>query len=254
MSHFHSVLVADDEASVRHVLTLALAQRGLEVRAVSDGEEALKELAARPYDILISDVRMPKMDGLALLQAARALHPDLTVVVMSAYGTKELALEAIKAGAYDFVQKPFRPEEILFVLQKAEERGRLVRENLRLRNPGLAGTPLDRLVGQSEQILEIKRQIARVAPVSNTVVITGESGTGKELVARAIHDLSPRAAMSFVALNCGAVPEGLVESELFGHARGAFTDARVARRGLFAEADGGTLFLDEVGELPPLCR
>ncbi|MGV3620466.1 MAG: sigma-54-dependent transcriptional regulator [Archangium sp.] len=250
MPTLRNVLIADDEASIRHVLTLVLAENGYEVRAVSDGEEALKELAARPYDVVLSDVRMPKLDGIALLEKAMALNPELTFLVMSAYGSKDLALEAVAKGAYDFIQKPFKPEEVVFVLRKAEERQRLVRENKRLRAGPLASGPLDRLLGSSEPMAALKKQISRLAPVTSTVLINGESGTGKELVARALHELSPRAAMPFVAVNCGAIAPTLIESELFGHARGAFTDARTARRGLFAEADGGTIFLDEVGELP----
>jgi two-component system response regulator AtoC len=250
MALFRSILVADDEPSVRHVLTLVLSGLGYEVRAVSDGEEALRELGARGYDVLLCDVRMPRRDGLSVLRQALAEHPGLTVVVMSAYGSQEQALEAVGAGAYDYVRKPFKPEEIVFVLRKAEERERLLRENRRLRGVGGAA-PVEHILGESEPLRVVLRQVERLAPVGTTILITGESGTGKELVARALHARSPRAAMPFVAVNCGAIPGGLIESELFGHARGAFTDARTARRGLFSEADGGTLFLDEVGELPP---
>ena len=250
MSAFRSVLIADDEASIRHVLTLVLSAQGYEVRTVADGEEALKELGTHQYDVLISDVRMPKVDGMALLKSALAQWPDLTCLVMSAYGSKDQALEAVAAGAYDFIQKPFKPEEVVFILKKAEERLRLVRENRRLKAKDVASAPLDRMLGSSEPMASLRRQIQRVAPVSSTVLITGESGTGKELVARAIHELSPRVAMPFVTVNCGAIPAGLIESELFGHAKGAFTDARQAKRGLFSDADGGTLFLDEIGELP----
>jgi two-component system response regulator AtoC len=250
MALFRSILVADDEPSVRHVLTLVLSGLGYEVRAVADGEEALRELSARAYDVLLCDVRMPRLDGLSVLRQALAEHPGLTVVVMSAYGSQEQALEAVGAGAYDYVRKPFKPEEIVFVLRKAEERERLLRENRRLQ--GVDGAmPVERILGESEPLRVVLRQVERLAPVGTTILITGESGTGKELVARALHARSPRAAMPFVAVNCGAIPGGLIESELFGHARGAFTDARTARRGLFSEADGGTLFLDEVGELPP---
>jgi two-component system response regulator AtoC len=248
MPTFRSILVADDEPSIRHVLTLVLTEHGYEVRAVADGEEALRELAARSYDVLLTDVRMPKRDGLSVLRQAMASHPELTVLVMSAYGSQEQALEAVGAGAYDYVQKPFKPEEIVFVLRKAEERERLVRENRRLKTAGTA--PLERILGESEGLHAVLRQVDRLAPVHTTVLITGESGTGKELIARALHERSPRAALPFVAVNCGAIPAGLIESELFGHAKGAFTDARTAKHGLFSEADGGTLFLDEVGELP----
>jgi two-component system response regulator AtoC len=247
---FRTILVADDEPSIRHVLTLVLSDRGYEVRAVADGEEALSELTARAYDVLICDVRMPKLDGLALLRKALEQSPELTCVVMSAYGSAEAALEAVALGAYDYVQKPFKPEEMVLVLRKAEERQRLVKENRRLKPGGQDVDALQRLVGDSEAMKQVHRQIRKLAPVSTTVLVVGESGTGKELVARALHALSPRAAMPFVAVNCGAIPAGLIESELFGHARGAFTDARTAKRGLFAEGDGGTVFLDEVGELP----
>jgi two-component system response regulator AtoC len=250
MSMLRSVLVADDEASIRHVLSLVLQGEGYEVRAVSNGEEALAELEARDYDAVVSDVRMPRVDGLALLQRALARQPDLTFVVMSAYGQPEAALAAVAAGAFDYVSKPFKPEEVVLVLKKAEERRRLVTENRRLRRSGTEKGPLERIVGNSEPIRLLQKQILKLAPVSTTVLITGESGTGKELVARALHELSPRAAMPFVPVNCGAIPPGLLESELFGHARGAFTDAKTAKRGLFAEADGGTLLLDEAGELP----
>jgi two-component system response regulator AtoC len=251
MSLFRTILVADDEPSIRHILTLVLTDRGYDVRAVSDGDEALRELAARDYDVLLSDVRMPKKDGLTVLREALAAHPGLTAVVMSAYGSQEQALEAVSAGAFDYVQKPFKPEEIVFVLRKAEERERLRRENRRLKEASLPATSGDgHILGGSAALQAVLRQVARLAPVDTTVLISGESGTGKELVARELHTRSPRAPMAFVAVNCGAIPSGLIESELFGHAKGAFTDARTAKRGLFSEADGGTLFLDEVGELP----
>ncbi len=250
MGIFRSILVADDEPSIRHVLSLVLSEKGYEVRAVSDGEEALKELALRPYDVVISDVRMPKLDGLALLQQAQGQWPGLTFLVMSAYGSQDAALQAVASGAYDYVQKPFKPEEVVFVLKKAEERERLVKENRRLREVRVGTSPLERIIGDGEAIKLVHQQVSKVAPVHTTVLITGESGTGKELVARAIHELSPRAALPYVAIECGAIPPGLIESELFGHARGAFTDAHSAKRGLFSEADGGTVFLDEVGELP----
>ncbi|TSC32259.1 sigma-54 dependent transcriptional regulator [Corallococcus sp. Z5C101001] len=250
MPLFRTILVADDEPSIRHILTLVLTDKGYDVRAVADGDEALRELSARAYDVLLTDVRMPRRDGLSVLRAALADHPGLTVVVMSAYGSQEQALEAVQAGAYDYVQKPFKPEEIVLVLRKAEERERLVRENRRLHEAQLPGASGGHILGHSAALQTVLKQVARVAPVDTTVLISGESGTGKELIARELHGKSRRSAMPFVAVNCGAIPHGLLESELFGHAKGAFTDARTARRGLFAEADGGTLFLDEVGELP----
>src|SRR5881398_157882 len=193
---------------------------------------------------------MPKMDGLSLVRAVQQVAPDATVIVMSAYGSHDLAIEAMKAGAYDYLGKPFRPDEVLLVLRKAEERERLRAENRRLRREIEATRGVAAVVAGSAAMKEVLRLAQKVAPAKTTVLITGESGTGKELIARALHDLSPRAERPFVAVNCGAIPETLIESELFGHAKGAFTDARTAKRGLFEEADGGTLLLDEVGELP----
>ncbi|MGZ6123625.1 MAG: sigma-54-dependent transcriptional regulator [Myxococcales bacterium] len=246
------VLIADDEESIRHVLTELLHERGYEVRAVADGEEAVRELSTRDYDAMVTDVRMPKMNGLDLVRAAQTVSPETTIIVMSAYGSHELAIEAMKAGAYDYLGKPFRPDEVLLVLRKAEERERLRRENLRLREEVSRRTP--QLVAEGPAMKEVMRVVQKVAPTPTTVLIEGESGTGKELVARALHALSPRADCPFVAVNCGAIPETLIESELFGHAKGAFTDARTAKRGLFEEADGGTLLLDEIGELPLLVQ
>jgi two-component system, NtrC family, response regulator AtoC len=242
------VLIADDEESIRHVLSEMLNERGYEVRAVADGEEAVRELSSRDYDALVTDVRMPKMNGLDLIRVAQTVSPETTIIVMSAYGSHDLAIEAMKAGAYDYLGKPFRPDEVLLVLRKAEERERLRRENLRLRQEMSRRAP--QLLAEGPAMKEVLRLVQKVAPTPTTILIEGESGTGKELVARALHDLSPRAERPFVAVNCGAIPEQLIESELFGHAKGAFTDARTAKRGLFEEADGGTLLLDEIGELP----
>jgi len=247
---FRSVLVVDDEPSMRHLLSVILADRGYEARAVASAEDALKELAAREYDLVLTDVRMPGMDGIALLREAQRLQPDATVIVMSAYGSQEAAIEAMKAGAYDFVSKPFRPDEVVLVLRKAEERERLARENRRLRGELAAAYRPEHIVGASEAVQELLRRVRKVAPQKTTVLLHGESGTGKELVARAVHELSPRASFPFVAVNCGAIPAELLESELFGHVKGAFTDASRNKKGLAAEADGGTLFLDEIGELP----
>jgi len=245
-----SILIADDEEPIRHVLTVLLSEHGFFVRAVKDGEEALRELSARDYDALVTDVRMPRVDGLQLVRTVQEQSPDTTVIVMSAYGSHDLALEAMKAGAYDYLGKPFRPDEVLLVLRKAEERERLRAENRRLRREIEASRGTGAIVAESAPMKEVLRLLHKVAPAKTTVLITGESGTGKELIARALHDLSPRAERPFVAVNCGAIPEQLIESELFGHAKGAFTGAVAAKRGLFEEADGGTLLLDEVGDLP----
>jgi two-component system response regulator AtoC len=245
-----SILIADDEEPIRHVLTVLLSEHGFFVRAVKDGEEALRELAARDYDALVTDVRMPRIDGLQLVRTVQEQSPDTTVIVMSAYGSHDLAIEAMKAGAYDYLGKPFRPDEVLLVLRKAEERERLRAENRRLRREIEASRGTGAIVAESPAMKEVVRLLHKVAPAKTTVLITGESGTGKELIARALHESSPRGERPFVAVNCGAIPEQLIESELFGHAKGAFTGAVSAKRGLFEEADGGTLLLDEVGDLP----
>jgi two-component system response regulator AtoC len=247
---FRSILVVDDDPAMRHLLSVILTDHGWDARAVGAAQEALRELEARDCDLVLTDVRMPGMDGLALLREIQRLRPDLTVIVMSAYGAQEAALEAMKAGAYDYLSKPFKRDEVVLVLRKAEERERLARENRRLRTELASEYGPSNLVGASEPMQEVLRQLRKVAPQKTTVLVAGESGTGKELVARALHELSPRAAFPFVAVNCGAIPAELIESELFGHARGAFTDASRAKKGLVEEADGGTLFLDEIGELP----
>jgi two-component system response regulator AtoC len=244
------ILIADDEESIRHVLVTLLEERGYEARSVSDGEEALRELSSRDYDALLTDVRMPKLDGLGLVRAAQAKEPQLTIIVMSAYGSHELAIEAMKAGAYDYLPKPFRPDEVLLVLRKAEERERLREDVSRLRREIAKAQGGADLVAESAAMKEVLRVVQKVAQAPTTVLIQGESGTGKEVVARKIHASSTRADRPFVAVNCGAIPEQLIESELFGHAKGAFTDAQKAKRGLFEEADTGTILLDEVGELP----
>ncbi len=247
---FRNILVVDDEEPMRHLLALVLRDRGYAVRAVASGEQALRELSTREYDLVLSDVRMAGMDGMVLLREVQSRHPGLTVIVMSAYGSHEAAIEAMKAGAYDFLSKPFTPDEVALVLRKAEERERLAAENRRLRTELAAGYHADDIVGSSEAMRAVLQQIRKVGAQKTTVLLEGESGTGKELVARALHELSPRSSLPFVAVNCGAIPAELIESELFGHVRGAFTDAHRDKRGLAAEADGGTLLLDEIGELP----
>ncbi|MBK7972252.1 MAG: sigma-54-dependent Fis family transcriptional regulator [Deltaproteobacteria bacterium] len=244
------VLVVDDEENMRHLLLLMLRKEGYEVVAAADGEQALELLAAREFDFVLCDVRMPRLDGMALL--AELHHPGhaLTVIMMSAFGTLDLAIEAMKAGAYDYISKPFKSDEVVLTLRKAEERERLKRDNARLEVELVRTRGLENLVGTSTAMQAVHATIRKVAPHKATVLITGESGTGKELVARAIHDLSDRRRGPFVAVNCGAIPETLLESELFGHAKGAFTDAYRSKTGRFEEAHGGTLFLDEIGELP----
>jgi len=244
------ILIVDDEENIRLVLRTLLRRHGYEVEAASSGEEALPLVESFGPDVVLADVRMPKMGGLDLLATLRAKGHDATVIVMSAYGNIDLAIEAMKAGAYDYVSKPFKPDEIVLVLRKAEERETLRRENRALREQIQKENQFESILAKSKEMLDIFRTISKIADFKTTVLVTGESGTGKELVARAIHTRSSRAAAPFVAINCGAIPENLLESELFGHKRGAFTDASSDRRGLFEEAHGGTLFLDEIGELP----
>jgi len=244
------VLVVDDEENIRLVLRTLLKKHGYEVEVADSGEAALALVDSFGPDVILTDVRMPKMGGLDLLATLKAKQQPATVIVMSAYGSNDLALEAMKAGAYDYISKPFKPDEVVLVLRKAEERETLRRENLALKEQIREGNQYESLLAKSPQMVEIFRTITKVAEYKATVLISGESGVGKELVARALHTRSSRKSSPFVAVNCGAIPENLLESELFGHKKGAFTDATSDRRGLFEEANGGTLFLDEIGELP----
>jgi two-component system response regulator AtoC len=249
------VLVVDDEQNLRHMLQTLLKREGYEPVGVASVEGALKELEDRSYDIIITDLRMPGQSGLDLVDEVRRRNLGTTVVVMTAYGSRDIALEAMKRGAYDYISKPFEADEIILLLRKAEERERLFRENQSLYKQIRAGgqepeAGLGDLIAHSRQMLELFRTVRKIAEFKTTVLVGGESGTGKELIARAIHRLSPRSSNPFIAVNCGAIPDNLLESELFGHRRGAFTDANRDRKGLFEEASGGTLFLDEIGELP----
>ena len=244
------VLVVDDEENIRLVLKTLLRRHGYEVEVADSGESALALVDAFGPDVILTDVRMPKMNGIDLLATLKAKQNSATVIVMSAYGSVDLALEAIKAGAYDYVGKPFKPDEIVLALRKAEEREALRRENRALKEQVQKESQFESILAKSPAMTEIFRTIAKIADFKTTVLIQGESGVGKELVARAVHSRSSRKNHAFIPINCGAIPENLLESELFGHRKGAFTDAHSDRRGLFEEADGGTLFLDEIGELP----
>jgi two-component system response regulator AtoC len=245
------VLIVDDEENFRHMLSVILKKEGYDVEAASNGEEALQKVTLSPYDQVLCDIRMPKMDGLDFLNEAKKAGVDSTIIMMSAYGTVDIAIEAIKLGAYDYISKPFKPDEVILTLKKAEERERLRRENELLRKEVKKEYSFENIISKNKQMQKIFEVITKVAQYKSTILITGESGTGKELVARALHYNTDRAQNPFVAVNCGAIPENLLESELFGHAKGAFTDAIRTKKGLFEEADGGTLFLDEIGELPP---
>jgi two-component system response regulator AtoC len=244
------VLVVDDEENLRLVVRTFLKRDGYEVEVAASGEEALALVESFGPDVILTDVKMPKMGGLDLLATLKAKGIDSTVIVMSAYGNVDLALEAMKAGAYDYIQKPFKAEEVLLTLRKAEERESLRRENRALRQEIRKENLFEDILAKSPQMTAIFKTITKIAEYKTTALITGESGVGKELIARALHSKSSRRGGPFVAVNCGAIPEPLLESELFGYRRGAFTDAVADRAGLFEQANGGTLLLDEVGELP----
>jgi two-component system response regulator AtoC len=249
------VLVVDDEENLRHMPQMLLRREGYEAVGAASVEAALGEIELAPFDVILVDLRMPGRSGLELVDEVRRRRLETTVVVMTAYGSKEVAIEAMKRGAYDYLSKPFETDELVLLLRKAEERERLSRENQTLRRALSAGGHeieggLGEMVAKSARMTELFRTIRKIAEFKTTVLIGGESGTGKELVARALHQCSPRRDAPFVAVNCGAIPAPLLESELFGHRKGAFTDANRDRRGLFEEASGGTVFLDEIGELP----
>ncbi|SHO45710.1 sigma-54-dependent transcriptional regulator [Desulfopila aestuarii] len=247
------LLIIDDEENMRHMLQALLSKCGYQIEQAQDGREGLDKVQLDHFDYVLCDVRMPRMDGMAFLEQAESYLRETTVVMMSAYGTVDLALEAMKKGAYDYISKPFKKDEVLLTLKKAEEREMLKRENSRLRQELENVMPSDsfgHMVGISKVMQELFELARRVACYSTTVLITGESGTGKELLARGIHQNSKRKDKPFIAINCGSIPEGLIESELFGHIQGSFTGADQERKGLFVEANHGTLFLDEIGEMP----
>lgn len=244
------VLIIDDEENFRHMLSVILKKEGYDVEAALNGEEALQKIGLSPFDQILCDIRMPKMDGLQFLDEVKKMGVNSAIIMMSAYGTVDIAIEAIKLGAYDYISKPFKPDEIILTLKKAEERDRLRRENEFLRKEVKKEYSFENIISKNKMMQQIFEVIKKVAQYKSTILITGESGTGKELVARALHYSSDRAQKPFIPVNCGAIPENLLESELFGHAKGAFTDAIRTKKGLFEEADEGTLFLDEIGELP----
>ena len=254
MTNKARVLVVDDEENLRHWLKMILTDANYQMDEASSGEEALKKFENSTYDFVLCDIRMPKMDGPALLREMRHRQIPATVIMMSAYGSEETAVEAMKAGAYDYISKPFRQDEILLVMRKAEERERLVKENRILRRQVVNDYGFQSIITRNQRMQEILQTVLKIADYKTTVLITGESGTGKELIARAIHYTSSRKDGPFVAVNCGAIPENLLESELFGHIKGAFTDASYTKKGLFEEADEGTILLDEIGELPAILQ
>ena len=250
MAELSRVLVVDDEQSMRELLGIMLRQVGYDVTVAYGGEAAIKSLETEAFDLVITDLRMRKADGLAVLRAAKEHSPRTVVLVVTAFASTETAVEAMKLGAYDYVTKPFKLEELKLTIANALERKRLQEENLALKRQLRIERGFENFIGRSRKMLDVFETIRKTADSGSTVMITGESGTGKELVAQAVHTESSRRRASFISVNCGAVPEALMESELFGHVKGAFTGAVANTEGLFAAADGGTLFLDEITEIP----
>jgi two-component system response regulator AtoC len=247
------LLIVDDEENMRHMLQVMLQKEGYIVQTATDGVQGLEQIAEQDFDFVLCDLRMPNMDGMTFLEKSKQAHPDQTVIMMSAYGTIDNALEAMMIGAYDYISKPFKQDEVLLTLKKAEERERLKRENIelqkRLRKIEQKYS-FGNIVARSEAMAHVFELVGKVAKHKTTVLITGESGTGKDLIAKTLHSNGNRASVPMVSVNCGSIPENLLESELFGYKKGAFTDAVKDKPGLFDEADGGTIFLDEIGELP----
>jgi two-component system response regulator AtoC len=247
------LLIVDDEENMRHMLSVMLRKTGYLVDTAADGVDALERLEKAHYDFILCDIKMPRMDGMTFLTRMREHNLDTTVIMMSAYGNIDTAIEAMKLGAYDYISKPFKSDEVYLTLKKAEERETLRRENLLLRERIRKihqENLFANMVGKSKAMQDVFDLAEKTAQYDTTVLITGESGTGKELIARGIHFHGQRAKGPLVPVNCGGIPENLLESELFGYKKGAFTGADRDKKGLFEEADGGTIFLDEIGELP----
>jgi DNA-binding NtrC family response regulator len=243
------ILIVDDDEITCNLLEEVLSKEGYVVDKALDGREAIDKGKNKTYDVVLTDIRMIDVDGMEVLRAYRQKSPDTIIIMMTAFGSIETAIRAIKEGAYDYVSKPFKLDEIKLTIRRALEQKRLLQENLLYRQELITKYKLENIVGRSPQMLQVYKTVARVAESRSTVLIAGESGTGKELVARAIHFNSPRSSKAFVAVDCGSLAENLLESELFGHVRGAFTGAVTNKKGLFEEADNGTCFLDEVGDI-----
>lgn len=244
-----NILIADDQKSYRQLLGLVFKESGYDIRKAKNGREALELLETKPSEIIISDVRMPDMDGITLLRKTREILPDVGIILMTAFATVDTAREAFILGADDFIQKPFDIEELKLLVEKTLKKQELINENRAFKRAQRKIGGVKNIIGSSDKMQAVFRMIEAVSEVWSTVLISGESGTGKELVARAIHDLSPRAEKPFISINCGAFTETLLESELFGYVKGAFTGANTDRKGLFEAANKGTIFLDEIGEM-----
>ena len=247
------VLIIDDEENMRHMLKVMLQKGGYEAETMQGGQEGLLCMEKTDFDFVLCDLKMPKMDGMTFLKESKKRYPEKTFIMMSAYGTMDTALQAMKSGAYDYISKPFKPDEVLLTLKKAEERERLKEENLELKtriSEIEKKYSFENIIARSEAMAQVFELVRKVADHKTTVLITGDSGTGKELIAKAIHNSGPRKSLSIVPINCGSIPENLLESELFGYKKGAFTDAKSDKRGFFEEANKGTIFLDEIAELP----
>ena len=243
------ILVVDDDEITCSLLEEVLSKEGYEVEKALNGGEAIEKGMKKTYEVVLTDIKMAGVDGMEVLHSYRQKSPETIVIMMTAFGSIETAIGAIKEGAYDYVSKPFKLDEIKLTIRRALEQKRLTEENLLYRQELISKYKLENIVGRTPAMLQVYKTIARVADTRSTVLLAGESGTGKELVARAIHFNSPRSAKPFVAVDCGSLAETLLESELFGHVRGAFTGAVASKKGLFEEADGGTCFLDEVGDI-----
>ena len=245
------VLVADDENNLRDLIVRELTRRGLEAEGVGDGDSALARLREGPYDVVVLDMKMPKKEGIEVLRELQDFPEHPQVIVMTGFQEVATAVEAMKLGAYDYLTKPTKIEELDVLVRKAAEKGQLLRDNVALRAHAPGAGPFGGIITRSPKMQDVLRMVDRVAPTESSVLLLGESGTGKELVARAIHDRSPRARQAFVPIHCGALAREVLESELFGHEKGAFTGAIGTKPGLIELADGGTLFLDEIGEMEP---
>ena len=245
------ILVVDDEQGLRDVLSIMLKRAGYAVTTATDGEEAIELLNKEIYDLVITDLKMPKVDGMEVLRAVKSTSPETVVLIITAFASADSAVEAMKQGAYDYLTKPFQVDEVQLIIRNALEKRRLTTENLLLKREMASQSSFAQLVGQSDAMQKVFEVVRKIADSKSNVLICGESGTGKELVARAIHYNSVRTTMPFVAVNCSAVPETLLESELFGHMKGSFTGAISNKAGLFEIANGGTIFLDEIGDTTP---